>query len=327
MFLGAQLNSQPIAIAVFGAGRWGIHWVRNLLQNPRSRLVAVVDPARNRLDALRSIDLQNAQLLTDWQAAMRLPGLTAVTIATPAATHYELIRSALKQKLHVLAEKPLTLNEQEALELCILAQQQQRQLVVDHTYLFHAAVRSGKTHIPRLGNLRYGYAMRSHPSPVREDVNVLWDLAIHDLAIFNHWLDETPNQVEAQGTSWLQPGITDLVWATLTYSSGFQARLHLCWCNPDKQRRLGMVGSEGALIFDEMSATPLIFQQSATGVEAIKVESGEPLDRVCNHFLDCIEQNQQSSISNGWMGAKLVQILDALERSIDQNGQPVAIDP
>lgn len=326
----------PYAVAVFGAGRWGVHLLRNFLQNPRSRLVAVVDPSIDRLHALRSIDLQDAKLFTDWQAAMQLPGLVAVTIATPASTHYSLIRSALKQGLHVLAEKPLTLDTQQALELCALAQRQQRQLVVDHTYLFHPAVRSGKTQIPRLGNLRYGYATRSHPSPVRQDTNVLWDLAIHDLTIFNHWLNETPQQVEAQGTTWLQPGIPDLVWAKLTYPSGFQATLHLCWCNPDKQRRLGIVGSQGTLVFDEISATPLILQQSGTNgqphpeailVEAIDVEAVEPLQQVCDHFLDCIQQNRPSALSPGWLGAELVQTLDALSRSLYQNGKPMAIEP
>jgi predicted dehydrogenase len=169
----------------------------------------------------------------------------------------------------VLAEKPLTLKLSESQALCDLAQQQQRQLVIDHTYLFHPVVETGQQVIAKgkLGDLRYGYAARTHLEPVRPDVDALWDLAIHDIAIFNTWLGQTPIQVQATGTVWLQPdrefetdriqdltpisnsGLSDIVMATLTYPNGFRAFLHLCWLNPDKQRRLGVVGSEGTLIF------------------------------------------------------------------------------
>jgi predicted dehydrogenase len=355
------VSSDAVGIVVMGVGRWGVHLLRNFLQHPRSQVVAVVDTRPDRLDALRSqLELDGVVLTHDWQAAMQLAGVAAVAIATPAATHYELIQAALKQEHHVLAEKPLTLDWQRSLELCQLAQQQQRQLVVDHTYLFHPAVQQGKTQIQRLGNLQYGYAARTHLGPVRQDVDALWDLAIHDLAIFNHWLGETPQQVQAQGTVWLQPdfkgnvwlqpdfncshlqfpqGLSDLVWVKLTYPSGFQATIHLCWCNPDKQRRLCVVGSQGALIFDEMlSASPLVFQQG--GIEAVgqewipahldrvvlPIESTEPLKQVCDHFLDCVQHNSPSQISSGWVGADLVKTLAALTRSLNSGGQPETIN-
>jgi predicted dehydrogenase len=346
------VGRESIGIAIFGVGRWGVHLLRNFLAHPQARVVAIADPHPERLQNVQQQFTLDPEILltTDWEAAMRFPGVEAVAIVTPASTHYTLIKAALKQGHHVLTEKPLTLNVEEAVELCRLAEQQQRQLIVDHTYLFHPAVQQGKSQIQqgRLGQLRYGYAARTHLGPVRPDVDVLWDLAIHDLAIFNYWLDEIPIQVQAQAIVWLQPsspdlavskGIADLVWVKLTYPSGFQSMIHLCWCNPDKQRRLSISGSQGTIVFDELlTATPLVLQLGELEqkdqqffpnqplLEILSVEAAEPLSRVCDHFLTCIQQNAASTISSGWVGAQLVQLLVALGQSIDRNGEPVTVD-
>ena len=376
--------SKRIGIAVLGAGRWGVHLVRNFWQHPEAQLVAVVDPHWERLAGIQErFDLQDVVLANDWQEVREMPEIEAVAIATPASTHYSLITDALNRGYHVLAEKPLTLDPEECLDLCHLAERQERQLMVDHTYLFHPAVEAGKEAIAlgRLGELRYGYAARTHLGPLRQDVDALWDLAIHDISIFNLWLGEMPVQVQAKGTVWLQrppiqaseerlfsQGLADLVWATLTYPSGFQAFIHLCWFNPDKQRRLSVMGTQGTLIFDEMSAgTPLILQRGyvqpevgvdraeksasqiapqeitaqeigsqkitppqkwqpgGQGCEILPVASAEPLQRVCDRFLDCAANNRRSSISSGWVGADLVKILTALSESMKRGNQPVLI--
>jgi predicted dehydrogenase len=359
-----------INIAVLGAGRWGVHLVRNFLEHPQARVVAVVDSNSEQLAALASrFGLEDSVVLAnDWATVRQLPELEAVAIATPASTHYPLVADALQQGYHVLAEKPLTLDPAECLELCQLAEQQQRQLVVDHTYLFHSAVERGKTVLETgiLGDLRYGYAARTHLGPVRPDVDALWDLAIHDIAIFNTWLKETPIQAQATGRVWLQGAkklqisdlkfqieanklqseisnpkfeiLSDLVWVTLTYPSGFQAFIHLCWLNQDKQRRLAVVGSQGTLIFDELlAAAPLTIQHGTFEVsgnkftpinqsrEVLSLEPAEPLKRVCDHFLTCVSQNKPSSISSGWIGAQLVQILTALTESLNQGGIPISL--
>ncbi|MDX2097848.1 MAG: Gfo/Idh/MocA family oxidoreductase [Leptolyngbyaceae cyanobacterium bins.59] len=351
-------------VAVLGAGRWGVHLVRNFAEHPQSKLVAVLDPTPDRLHALtQRLNLEGVALVTSWKELVACPGVEAVVIVTPAITHYELVKSALKQGYHVLAEKPLTLDPNESLELCKLAEQQQRQLVVDHTYLFHPAVQRGSEVVRsgQLGELRYGYAARTHLGPVRQDVDVMWDLVIHDIAILNFWLGEMPQQVAAQGKVWLQPkvglsewfphGLADQVWVTVIYPSGFQAQIHLCWLNPDKQRRLCVVGSQGTLIFDELTPTPLTLQhgqlerrdragnlialdspeQPATFVptkqrlELVVLDPVEPLRQVCGHFLDCVRENRPSPVSSGWVGADLVKVLAALSRSLSQNGQPQAV--
>ncbi|MCA1992283.1 MAG: Gfo/Idh/MocA family oxidoreductase [Coleofasciculus sp. S288] len=352
-------------IVILGAGRWGVHLVRNFLEHPDAEVVAVVDPHVERLAALKErFDLNGSVILAaNWDSVRNSPEVEAVAIATPATTHYALIEDALRQGYHVLAEKPLTLNVSECLELCRLAEQQQRQLMVDHTYLFHPAVQRGQEVVQsgRLGELRYGYAARTHLGPVRQDVDALWDLAIHDIAIFNAWLGEQPIEVQATGRVWLtrerdqlgvrpdelnkerthnsrQQGLADLVQVTLTYPSGFQALIHLCWLNPDKQRRLGIVGTQGTLIFDELLAeAPLTLQLgyleqngdyfTPTGQhrEVVEIEPGEPLRLVCDRFLTRVRNSQPSPISSGWVGAKLVQILCCLSQSLQQGGRPVTV--
>ncbi|NEP47410.1 MAG: Gfo/Idh/MocA family oxidoreductase [Moorea sp. SIO3C2] len=401
-------------VAILGAGRWGKHLVRNFLAHPDACLVAVVDPYPETLAAIK--DKYNlapeVRLATDWESIRDLPTIEAVVIATPAVTHYTLIKDALNQGKHVLAEKPLTLDVAECLELCHLAQENQRQLMVDHTYLFHPAVKRAQEVVNSgcLGDLRYGYAARTNLGPVRQDVDSLWDLAIHDIAIFNHCLGQLPVQVQATGRVWLQfqkefqvsqlpvekefqvsqlpvessednqgcsqsltpqqpanlpygnakgeqpstpqlstphpstpppstpQGLADLVQVTLSYPTGFQAFIHLCWLNPDKQRRLGIVGTQGTLIFDEMVAqAPLTIQHghfeqngeyfipAGQHRQVLDLESLEPLYSVCDRFLNSVRLSQPSSISSGWVGAQLVQILTCLSQSLHQGGVPVTV--
>ncbi|QMS88476.1 Gfo/Idh/MocA family oxidoreductase [Nostoc edaphicum CCNP1411] len=347
--------TNQIKIAVIGVGRWGVHLLRNFLAHPEVNVVAVVDPHPERLAAIKQqFDLdENVLLTTQWQDLKKVPGLTGVAIATPATTHYDLIKDALQHGYHVLAEKPLTLDPAECRELCQLAEQHHLILMVDHTYLFHPAVEQGQTVVQagKLGDLRYGYATRTHLGPVRQDVDALWDLAIHDIAIFNAWLGQMPVKVQATGTVWLQgqanseithfpsQGLADLVWLTLTYPDGFQAYIHLCWLNADKQRRLGIVGSLGSLIFDEMlRSSPLTllygeFEQQGNHFipgnqrqVVLELEPGEPLGRVCSCFVDSILNNTPSEVSSGWVGTQLVEILAALTLSLEQGGQPVFLN-
>nr|WP_274381956.1 Gfo/Idh/MocA family oxidoreductase [Myxacorys almedinensis] len=202
--------------------------------------------------------------------------------------------------------------------------------------------------------MRYGYTARTHLGPVRQDVDALWDLAIHDIAILNYWLGETPREVQARGQVWLQPkarsfpscpnapslfsnGLADTIWATLSYPSGFEATLHLSWLNPDKQRRLCVVGEHGSLVFDELASEPLTVQWGQLErqgerfnpinqrCEIVTPSPEEPLHQVCHHFLTCVQHNQPSERSPGWLGAELVEILGALSTSMQQGGQAIGI--
>jgi predicted dehydrogenase len=332
-------------IAVLGIGRWGTHWARNIAQHPQTRLVALVDPHRDRLENIRDRFALSEEvvLAADWQEICRLSHLDAVVVATPAATHYELIGDALARGYHVLAEKPLTLDSQECLALSQQAAQQGLQLLVDHTYLFHPSVARGREIVAsgQLGEVRYGYATRTNLGPVRYDVDALWDLAIHDLCIFNHWLGASPAVVQARGQTWLSNnrGLADTVWLTAIYAGGFQATIHVSWLNPDKQRRLSVVGSAGTLVFDELNQNaPLLLQKGHfaanddsftpqnLGIEAIAVPDAEPLRRVCDAFVTAI-QTATPSFSSGELAADLVRVLQAARESRHQDGVAIAIEP
>lgn len=329
-----------IGLVILGVGRWGVHFVRNFLHHPSVNLLGIVDPSQENLENCKTkfnLNEQEIILTTQWEKIRENKKINAVVVVTPASTHYSLIVDALSLGYHVLSEKPLTLEPFECAALTQLAQQQQRILFVDHTYLFHPVVKKGAEVMRSqcLGALRYGYASRTHLGPVRQDVDALWDLAIHDIAIFNHWLDETPICVQAQSTTWLQSELADVVWATLIYPSGFKAHLHLCWLNTDKQRRLCIVGTQGSLIFDEMSSNEQLVLQHGyfedkyvpMGLEkeVITVASGEPLKNVCDHFIESIQNQSVEPIASGQVATDLVRVLKGLSISLQQGGQVISL--
>ncbi|WP_240966796.1 Gfo/Idh/MocA family oxidoreductase [Nodosilinea sp. P-1105] len=340
---------RPVNLAILGIGRWGSQLLRNCLALPQARVVAIADPDPQPLQRWGQLGMLPATVgcYTDWQQAMAIPGLDAVVIATPASTHDRLIRTALAHRYHVLSTKPLTPELASSQALCHLAAAQGCQLVVDHTYLFHPAVQQGYEicHQGLLGPLRYAQASRTQLGPIRDDVDVFWDLAIHDLSILWHWLGRWPTRVTAWGTAWHQPqpqpgfptGLRDVGWVRLAYEDGFQATVHSSWVTPDRQRRLVLVGDQGTLVFEEGHAQPALTLHSGEGATAptdvrslpsqiIPLAPMEPLSQLCRHFLACVTRNTASTLSPGWLAADLVYLLQAIAQSTD-TGQPVAIDP
>ncbi len=327
---------RPLNLAIFGLGRWGSHLLRNFLALPAARVVAIVDPDRQRLEESRDrFALESTPACyDDWPQAMAHPNLEAVVIATPASTHYPMIQAALEAGLHVLSEKPLTLDSTSSAALCQLATTQQRQLMVDHTYLFHPAVQRGRELCQQIGPLRYGYAARTNLGPVRSDADVFWDLAIHDISILNYWLGQSPLAVAAWGSAWLPTeagaNLRDAGWLRLMYPNldgcpPLEVMVHVSWANPDRQRRLALVGDRGTLVFDESpQAHPLTLysghfqpQESPfvpTGLEAkaVAIAPLEPLQQMCAHFLDCVASNRPSPTSAGAMATDLVKVIEAI---------------
>ncbi|MBD2231623.1 Gfo/Idh/MocA family protein [Phormidium tenue] len=336
---------RPLNLAIFGLGRWGSHLLRNFLALPAARVVAIVDPDRQRLDELRDRFALGDTVAChdDWPQAMAHPGLEAVVIATPASTHYPMIQAALKAGLHVLSEKPLTLDSDSSAALCQLATTQQRQLIVDHTYLFHPAVQRGHELCRQIGPLRYGYAARTNLGPVRSDADVFWDLAIHDVSILNYWLGQGPLAVAAWGSVWLQTEaatkLRDTGWLRLIYpnpvgNAPLEVMVHVSWANPDRQRRLALVGDRGTLVFDESpQAQPLTlhsghfqpqessFVPSSLAVESVAIAPLEPLQQMCTHFLNCIANDVPSPISAGSMATDLVKVMEAIARAAETGQQ------
>jgi predicted dehydrogenase len=333
-----------LRIAVIGAGHWGPNLIRNFHNHQTSEVAWVVDrdPARLELTRGRFPDIRTA---AEPAAALGDPAVDAVVVATPTVTHYEQASAALRAGKHVLVEKPIATTVAEAEELCTLAESRNLVLMVGHVFLFNTAIRRVKEYLDagRLGRLFYISMVRTNLGPIRMDVNAAWDLAAHDVAIANAWLQAAPASAAAQGGSWINTGIEDAVFATLWYPDGVMAHLHVSWLSPRKVRDITVVGEKGMLIFDDMNLseplrlydkqvtetrTPGFIDTFASFRTSIregdvlipKVTSNEPLKAECDHFLECVA-NGARPLADGWSGSAAVRALAAIDRSMRNGGR------
>lgn len=333
-----------INIAILGAGRWGNHFIKIFLHHPDVKLVAICDQRQEQLNFIKTkyeINSSEIKLLKDYQEIKKIDNLDAVIITTPAIYHFNLIRDLLEYQYHILSEKPLTTNSFQAKELTELANSKNLALFVDHTYLFNPLIQRLKKEITeeKIGSLKYGYASRTHADAIRQDVNVIWDLAIHDISIFNYILGEKPTHVKAEGQNFLSHDLIDMAWLKLLYPSGFVATIHVSWLNADKQRKLTIVGERGSFVFDEMmSQSPLTLYQAninqssspmtvdGYNTEKIDFSPFNTLQIMGDRFLSAIKTNKQEKISTGEFATELIKILEALDLSLQNNNSMVTVN-
>lgn len=336
-----------VGVAVVGLGYWGPNLARNMASTDGARLEVLCDFDRERLDRIGS-QFPAARRVTDYDVVVRDPGIDAVVLATPVATHFQLASEALRAGKHVLVEKPLATSIEECEELIGLADAGGLRLMVGHVFLFNPAVRWIKEYIAAgsLGQVYYVYSQRLNLGQVRHDVNALWNFAPHDLSILGYWLEAEPMDVTARGFSYLQDGIEDVVFLTMRYPGGVGANVHISWLDPLKVRRMTIVGSEKMLVYDDVSADAkvTIFDHGVTkkmldtpgaslggfrtygefqlllragDVLIPKLEFSEPLAAECRHFIESIESGTQP-LANGREGLRVVRALAAAQRSLDQ---------
>ena len=334
-----------IGVAVVGAGRWGPNLIGSFHASRRSRVLWVVDRDAQRLAQVRE-RYPGVRLGADAVPALADPEVDAVVIATPANTHYELARAGLEAGKHVLVEKPLTDRLDTAEALAALAARTPRVFMVGHVFVHHPAARRVKRYLldDELGRVYYVSMVRTNLGPIRVDVNCAWDLAAHDVALANYWLDAEPRSVAAVGGSWINPGIEDVVFATLRYPGEVLVHLHASWLHPRKSRDITVVGEKRMLTFDDMQLTEPIRlydkqvsdeRETAHFVESFasfrmsvrdgdilipRVPGGEPLRNECEHFLDCIESGQPP-LTGAAEGTAVVRALEALTRSLANGGR------
>lgn len=340
-----------IGVAVVGAGRWGPHLIRNFDSDPRSRVVWVVEVDETRRDAIRA-RLPGVQVSADLGPALADADVDAVVVATPSATHYELVRGAIAAGKHVLVEKPLATNLEDATELERMANEAGLVLLVGHVFLFNPAIRAAAELIQSgaLGEMHYVSMLRTNLGPVRRDTNAAWDLAVHDVSIANFWLDAVPTAVTAKGGSFLNPGIEDVVFATLRYPNDVLVHIHCSWLNPRKSRFITAVGSSQMLTVNDMDIVePLrvydkgvdrdeppgsvvldtyaqFRSQIRDGQVTIPVVSGgEPLASECSAFLERI-QGSADRVSDGAAGVAVVRVLAAMDRSMAACSEEVPVE-
>lgn len=335
-----------INVAIVGIGYWGPNLARNLAISSDGRLHTLCD---SRLERLAQLGKQypGAKLESDYDKVLCDPEIDAITIATPVNTHFELAASALRAGKHVLVEKPLARTSAECRELISLADERGLTLMVGHVFLYNAAVQRVKEYITsgELGQIYYVYSQRLNLGIVRQDVNSLWNFAPHDLSIICHWLDAAPEWITANGFSYLQPGIEDVVFVTMGFPGGVGANVHISWLDPHKIRRMTVVGSEKMVVYDDVNADAPIMvfdkgvvkklneRRSLGGFETFgefqlltragdvlipKVNFVEPLKVECEHFLNCIRTGDRP-LTDGRHGLRIVEALETADKSLKAN--------
>ena len=324
---------------VIGAGYWGPHLIRNISEIPGAQLSAVADLAPERLQALR-LRYPATHLTRDYRDVLT-DGIDAVVIATPVKTHYPLAREALRAGKHVLIEKPLTRRSSEALDLARLADQEGLALMVGHTFEYNPAVVALRNIVQRgdIGDVLYVDAARLNLGQFRPDVNVLWDLAPHDISIMNFILGAEPTHVSARGSTCIHPTMHDVAYLELRYPNGVLGHVHVSWLEPAKVRRFTVVGDEKMVVYNDVAPEEKLriydkgvirttssgdfadFQLSYHygGVTIPAVPGGEPLKIELMHFIDCILSGTRPQ-SDGWSGLRVTKVLEAADKSLRNGG-------
>jgi predicted dehydrogenase len=334
-----------LPIGIIGYGYWGPNLVRNFSACPHTEVAAVCDASPARLETFRR-NHPHLHGIASVDELLELP-LRAVAIATPVSTHFALAKRCLEAGLDVLVEKPLTATVAEARQLVELADRLGRVLMVDHTYLFSNAVRRIKDVVDSgdLGELYYVDSVRINLGLFQHDVNVIWDLAPHDLSIVDHVLGGDARSISAWGCAHANPGIEDIAYVNVDYGDQMLANFHVNWLSPMKVRQMIFAGSRKSLVFNELNTTEPIkvydrgIEVGAQGDEERRrllvsyrsgdvwsphVEPGEPLQAMVCHFAECVRDGKKP-LSDGRLGLRVVRLLEAATRSIRAQGGRVVL--
>jgi predicted dehydrogenase len=333
-------------IGIVGCGYWGINYVRVFDEIPASTVTRVCDMRGDRLALVK----QRYPLVNTHSTIQDLvcdDQLDAVVVATPAASHHAIAKECLEAGKHVLLEKPLTVSVEQAEDLIRSANRADRVLMVGHTFLYNSGIGKMKELAGQegFGTLYYLHATRTNLGPIRQDVDAVWDLAPHDVAIFGYLLDARPFRVSAVGGRWLSRDRYDVAFVTLTYPGGIIGNIHVSWADPNKVREVVAVGSKRRVVFDDLNNLERIrvFEKGVAPSEkeagsfgeyrllirdgdiiSPRIEPSEPLKNQGMHFLECIVEGKKP-VSDGASGRDVVRVMEAIDQSLQSDGQPVDI--
>lgn len=343
------MANQVLTLGMIGCGYWGPNLLRNYASLEGVRVKAVAERSAERR-AFVQRTLPSAAVPTDGEDVLKDPEITAVIIATPAASHARLVEEALLADKDVFVEKPLAMRTEDAVRLAKLADARQRVLMVGHTFLFNEAVRELKRRIDRgdVGRLHYLYSQRLNLGIVRSDVNASWNLAPHDVSIANYLLGEAPARVTANGVRALQPEaerLEDVVFLSLQYESGVVMHTHVSWLDPRKVRTMTVVGDKQMIVYDDVASDKLhVYDKGITRGDPVPEEQPdnfarfkmitragdllipnlrmpEPLSVECKHFVECL-RTRARPLTDGWSGVAVTAALEAADRSLARGGAP-----
>ncbi len=338
-FLQEARSQRSLNIGVIGYGYWGPKLVRNFQEIPATQVTMVADLHPRRLIEVRQAYPEIA--VTQDHLELLASDVDAVVVATPVSTHFPIGRDCLHHGKHVLIEKPLARNRREGQALIDLAVERDLVLMVGHTFEYNPAVRMLKEIVAsgEIGRVYYVHAARTNLGIFQKDVNVLWDLAPHDISILLYVLGLDPLDVSACGEAYVQPGIHDIARLTLNFTNRVQAHIHVSWLDPCKVRRITVVGEKKMVVYDDVEMQEKIkiydkgvetpdhtdnygeFQLSYRygNITIPRIPLHEPLKVECTHFAECILHNRRPQ-SDGEVGLKVVKVLESAEKSLLNGG-------
>jgi predicted dehydrogenase len=343
LVVGAQAPAPAVTVGVVGYGYWGPNLVRNFFDVPGSSVLAVSDLQPDRL-AQAAARYPAVTTTADAHAVITDPTIDAVVIMTPVSTHYDLALEALQANKHVLVAKPMATSSMQAARLVDEATRRNRILMVDHTFVYTGAVRRIKELVDsgNLGRLYYYDSVRVNLGLFQHDVNVLWDLAVHDLSIMDYVLGAQPHAVAATGAAHIPGQPVNMAYLTCFFEDNLLAHHHVNWLAPVKVRRTLICGDRQMIVYDDLepSEKVKVYDKGITlknGPEQVyesligyrsgdmwapKISLTEGLRFEVQHFLECIREGRQP-LSDGRAGMRVVSILEAATESVNRNGQPV----
>jgi predicted dehydrogenase len=334
-------------IGVIGCGYWGPNLLRNFAENETAQLRWICDLDETRLAAMGR-RYPSARTTNDYQKLLADPELEAIAVVTPVATHFQIAKEALLAGKHVLVEKPLTATASHAEELIQLAADRHRTLMVDHTFVYTGAVRKMKEILTsdELGDLLYFDSVRINLGLFQRDINVLWDLAPHDLSIMDYLIERQPEAVSALGSCHIEQGIENIAYLILLFPGDFIAHFHFNWLAPVKIRRTLIAGARKMILYDDIEPTEKVrvYDKGVTAnrigdreadyqtlvsyrtgdVWAPRLDATEALRYVVAEFIDSI-RSARKPLTDGASGLRVVRLLEAAQQSIKNGGTIVSL--
>ncbi|MBL7206044.1 MAG: Gfo/Idh/MocA family oxidoreductase [Candidatus Aenigmarchaeota archaeon] len=333
-----------INVAVIGCGYWGPNYIRIFNELQESKIVCCCDLHRTNLEKIKSL-YPDVKIFEDYKELAENPDVDAMVITTPMDTHYEIAKYCLEKGKHVLIEKPFVSNIEQGKELMKIANENNLVLMVGHVYMYNTGIRKLKEIIKeKLGDIYYINAERLGLGPIRKHANALWDLATHDISIVLFLLDALPEKIIAEGGSYIQNDVEDLVFVNLKFPNGIICNIHANWIAPEKIRKITIVGSKGMVTFDDVNKNEMIkfFERSIDDsisenlseysdyqsiisigdVHVLKVKQSEPLKNQAEHFLECISQNK-NPLTDAKDGLRVIKILETAQESLKNGGKNI----
>lgn len=328
----------PARICVAGCGHWGKNLVRNFHQ--LGHLSAIFDVDAQRAEAVAA-QYPGVRVFPAFEPMLADPGIDAVAIATPAEHHASMAIAALQAGKDVFVEKPLALTVEDGRAMVEAARRHQRLLVVGHLLIHHPAIKAIQQLLQagELGRLEYVYSNRLSMGKIRQEENALWSFAPHDISVILRLTGHVPIEVTAVGGTYLQPNIADVTVSNLLFERGVRAHIFVSWLHPYKEQRLVIIGSKKMVVFEDSRPTDKLmlfdkeiawkdgqFQVTQPKGTPLPFAADEPLRSECGHFVECVE-TRCDSLTPGEDGIRVLEVLEACQRSLSLNGQPVRCQP